>query len=260
MQPWLQKRGECEYSGYIDFDTFGLLRKNFLASLSKPFLPRFIPGLKLKDIVPQEVLFLRRQGPKRESIRYPDKRGISVPGDILPMMKAVFLDRDATVNVGVPVYERVNSVDKVQLLPKSLEALKLLAGLDYGVFFITNQAGLAEGLMTIEQFAEINDKVLELITPSGIAVLKTYFCPHGENEGCDCRKPKPKMLFDAAKEYGVDLGKSWMIGDRHSDVMTGINAGTKAILVKTGDPSAKSDEAHFIAPSLLEAVQYIGRH
>ena len=75
-------------------------------------------------------------------------------------MKAIFLDRDGTVNVGVPIYERVDSLDKVQLLPNTLEALKLLAKLDYGVFFITNQAGLAEGLITPEQFNEINNKVL----------------------------------------------------------------------------------------------------
>jgi len=172
-------------------------------------------------------------------------------------MKAIFLDRDGTINAGIPHYERVDSVDKVWLLPNTLDALKLLATLDYGVFFVTNQAGLAEGLITQAQFDEINNKVLELIAPTGIKVLKTYICPHGEGATCDCRKPKPKLLRDAAKEFDVDLGQSWMIGDRPSDVMTGINAGTRAVLVKTGDPAAESAEATFVAPSLLEAVQYI---
>jgi D-glycero-D-manno-heptose 1,7-bisphosphate phosphatase len=175
-------------------------------------------------------------------------------------MKAVFLDRDGTISVGVPVYERVSSLDKVQLLPNTLEALKLLATLDYGVFIITNQAGLAEKLITMEQFEEINNKVLELIAPSGLTILKTYLCPHGENDNCECRKPKPKLLLDAAKEFDVDLAQSWMIGDRPSDVMTGINAGTKTILVKTGVPTVESEEATFTAPSLLEAVQYISSH
>ena len=175
-------------------------------------------------------------------------------------MKAVFLDRDGTISVGVPVYERVSSLDKVQLLPNTVEALKLLATLDYGVFIITNQAGLAEKLITMEQFEEINNKVLELIAPSGLTILKTYLCPHGENDNCECRKPKPKLLLDAAKEFDVDLAQSWMIGDRPSDVMTGINAGTKTILVKTGVPTVESEEATFTAPSLLEAVQYISSH
>ena len=158
---------------------------------------------------------------------------------------------------GVPVYERVDSLDKVKLLPNTMEALRLLAGLDYGVFFITNQAGLAEKLITMKQFWEINNKILKLIEPSGIKILKTYLCPHDENDDCECRKPKPKLLLDAAKEFDIDLTQSWMIGDRASDVMTGVNAGTKTILVKTGVPTIESPRATFTAPSLLEAVEYI---
>lgn len=172
-------------------------------------------------------------------------------------MKAVFLDRDGTVNVGVPTYERVDSLDKVELLPNTIEALKLLADLDYGVFFITNQAGLAEGLITQEQFDQINSKVLELIAPSGIKVIKTYICPHGENDKCGCRKPKPKLLLDAAAEHEIDLTNSYMIGDRHSDVLTGVNAGTKTILVKTGVPTVEAPEADFTAANLLEALRFI---
>ncbi|HEU5187742.1 MAG TPA: HAD family hydrolase [Candidatus Saccharimonadales bacterium] len=142
-------------------------------------------------------------------------------------MKAIFLDRNGTVNYGVPRYERVDSLDKVELLPNTLEALGLFTSLDYHVFFITNQAGLSEGLITMDQFWQINSKVLELIAPSGVVITKTYLCPHGEDDNCDCRKPKPKLLLDAAKEYGIDLAESWMIGDRPSDVMTGVTPALK---------------------------------
>ena len=175
-------------------------------------------------------------------------------------MQAIFLDRDGTVNVGVPKYERVSSIDKVELLAGTLEALKSLAKLDYGVFFITNQAGISEKLITMERFYEIDNKVRELITPSGVKILKTYLCPHGEKDDCECRKPKPKLLLDAAKEFNVDLSRSWMIGDRPSDVMTGVNAGTKTILVKTGVPTVESDKANFTAQTLLEAVEYISQN
>ena len=175
-------------------------------------------------------------------------------------MRAVFLDQVGTVTVGIPTYERVDSLEKVHLLPNSLEALRLLSNLDYGVFFITNQAGIADKLMTMKQFEEINNKVLGLIAPSGIKILKTYLCPHGEKDDCECRKPKPKLLFDAAKEFDVDLTQSWMVGDRVSDVMTGVNAGTKTILVKTGIPTVESEHATFTAPTLVEAVQYISTH
>jgi D-glycero-D-manno-heptose 1,7-bisphosphate phosphatase len=173
------------------------------------------------------------------------------------MMKAVFLDRDGTVNIGIPTYERVDTLDKVALLPNSIEALRLLARQGYTVFFITNQAGLAEGLITQAEFDAINAKVLDLISPSGITISKTYVCPHGEKDNCECRKPKPKLLLDAAREFDIDLAASWMIGDRSSDVMTGVNAGTKTILVKTGVPTVESAEATFTAPSLLEAVEFI---
>lgn len=174
-------------------------------------------------------------------------------------MKAVFLDRDGTVTFGTPTYERVDSVDKVRLLPNTLQALEQLSKLEYQVFFVTNQAGIAEGLITQDDFEAIHHKVLTLIAPSGICIEKTYVCPHGVESDCECRKPKPKLLLDAAREYDIDLSASWMIGDRPSDVMTGHNAGTKTILVKTGVPTVRSAEATFTTPSLLEAVQFIAR-
>lgn len=172
-------------------------------------------------------------------------------------MRAIFLDRDGTVTVGTPTYERVDSIEKVKLLPNSLQALVQLAQLDYMVFFVTNQAGLAEGLITEQDFEAINNKALELIKPSGITIIETFVCPHGENSQCDCRKPKPGLLLQAAEKYDIDLGASWMIGDRPSDIMTGINAGTKTILVKTGVPTVESPEATITVPSLLEAVEFI---
>ncbi|HEY1645081.1 MAG TPA: HAD family hydrolase [Candidatus Saccharimonadales bacterium] len=175
-------------------------------------------------------------------------------------MKAVFLDRDGTINAGIPVYERVDSIEKLKLLPNVIDALKRLSQLDYAVFFITNQAGISEGLITMDQFDSINTELLKMIAPSGVKVLKTYVCPHGEDASCECRKPKPKLILDAASEYDIDLAQSWIIGDRPSDVMTGVNAGTKTILVKSGDPNVESSEATFTAPSLLEAIEYIAKN
>jgi len=175
-------------------------------------------------------------------------------------MKAVFLDRDGTINVGVPVYERVDSVKKLELLPYALEGLKKLASLDYGVFLVTNQAGIAEGLITEQEFDAINEALLAMIAKSGITIIKTYHCPHGENSTCECRKPKPKMLLDAAKEYSIDLAASWMVGDRPGDVQTGINAGTKTILVQSGAVKDTSETATYTAPNLLDAIIYIAEH
>jgi D-glycero-D-manno-heptose 1,7-bisphosphate phosphatase len=173
------------------------------------------------------------------------------------MINAIFLDRDGTIGIGTPTFERVDSLDKVELLPNSIEALSILATLDYSVFIITNQAGLSEGLIGLEDFEEINNKLLSLITPSGIKIEKTFVCPHTENDNCECRKPKPKLILDAAREFDIDLSSSWIIGDRPTDVETGVNAGTHKILVRTGVPDVDSDVADAVLPSLLEAVEFI---
>ncbi|HEX4774605.1 MAG TPA: HAD family hydrolase [Candidatus Saccharimonadales bacterium] len=171
-------------------------------------------------------------------------------------MKAVFLDRDGTIIVDPPD-ERVDTEEKIQLFPQTIEALKLLASLDYGVIIITNQAGIAEGRITEADFQRIDDKVLEMLQPSGITILKTYVCPHGPDDSCDCRKPKPTMILQAAKDFDVELTQSWMIGDNQSDIMAGVNAGTKTVLVKTANKPVESPEADYTAINLLEAIQYI---
>jgi D-glycero-D-manno-heptose 1,7-bisphosphate phosphatase len=171
-------------------------------------------------------------------------------------MKAVFLDRDGTVIVDPPD-ERVDKIEKIELFPWTINAMSKLAELDFGAFFITNQAGIAEGRIDISEFNSINEKVLEMLEPSGIKILKTYVCPHGPDDNCDCRKPKPTMILQAAKEFDIDLANSYMIGDRESDILAAVNAGTKTILVKTGNSPVVTDKADYMADDLLAAAQYI---
>lgn len=176
------------------------------------------------------------------------------------MHRAVFLDRDGTITAGVPKYERVDSVDKVEILPTVIEALTKLANSDYLVFFVTNQAGMAEGLIDQAGFDAINYTVLQKIEPSGIHIEKTYVCPHGDTDKCDCRKPKPTLLLEAARTYDIDLSQSWMVGDRTSDVLTGVNAGTRTVLVRSGVPDVDSDQASATVDNLLQAIEYIRDH
>jgi D-glycero-D-manno-heptose 1,7-bisphosphate phosphatase len=178
---------------------------------------------------------------------------------IVSGMRAIFLDRDGTINAGIPKYERVDSIDKVEMLPNSVEGLALLAKLDYLIFLVTNQAGLAEGLISQDEFDAINNEVLSQVSSSNIKIAKTYVCPHGESSDCDCRKPKPGLLLQARDEFDIDLAESWMVGDRLTDIQTGIDAGTKTVLVQTGS-FKDAPEATFVAADLLEAVQYIASH
>lgn len=171
-------------------------------------------------------------------------------------MKAVFLDRDGTL-IYDPPDAIVDRAEKLKLIPQTLDALKLLATLDYGVILITNQLGIATGRLSEDEFHEIHNTFLRMVEPSGITILKTYFCPHAPEDNCECRKPKPGMLLQAAKDFDIDLAHSWMIGDRLSDVQVGINAGTKTILVETGLIKAESDQATHTCPTILEAIQHI---
>lgn len=172
------------------------------------------------------------------------------------MMRAVFLDRDGTVIVDPPD-ERVDTLEKIELFPDSLEALKLLSALDYGVTLITNQAGIAEGRINEAEFTVINNRVIELLEESGVKIIKTYMCPHVAADNCECRKPKPTMILEAARDHDVDLASSWMVGDHNSDVLAGQSAGTKTILVQTANKPETSEEATYTAPNLLDAVKYI---
>lgn len=174
-------------------------------------------------------------------------------------MKAVFLDRDGTMIVDPPDL-RVDSLSDLHLFPDTVKALKLLATLDYGVFEISNQAGIGEGRITREDFQRINNTFLELVAASGINIIKVYVCPHKAEDACVCRKPKPAMILEAAKEFNIDLAESYVIGDRESDIMAGVNAGTKAILVQTGNNPVQTDKATYVAPDLLQAIEYIAAH
>lgn len=174
-------------------------------------------------------------------------------------MNIVFLDRDGTVIVD-PEDERVDREDKIRLFPDSIEALRYLAEHDFAVIFITNQAGVAEGRINPQDFERINNKVLEMLAPSGVKILKTFMCPHSPEDNCECRKPKPTMLLEAAREFGIDLARTYMVGDRKSDIFAGVNAGTKTILVKTANVPVDVNEATYTAPNLLDAVKYISTH
>jgi len=171
-------------------------------------------------------------------------------------MKTVLLDRDGTIIVDPPDL-RVDKLEKIQLFPDTIQALKYLADHDFNIVIITNQAGIAEGRIDEAEFWTIQNRVLELLAPSGIQVLKTYMSPHGTNETNEWRKPGPGMLLQAAKDFGLNLSETFMAGDSRSDVQAGINAGTKTVLVKTANENVEAPEADYTAPNLLDAVKYI---
>lgn len=171
-------------------------------------------------------------------------------------MKVVLLDRDGTVIVDPPD-ERVDSEGKIQLFPDSIVALKKLADNGFSVVLITNQAGISEGRLKLDDFNRINNKIIEQLGVSGIKILKTYICPHGPNDGCECRKPKPTMILQAIQDFKLNPAEIFMAGDHRPDVLAGKGAGTRTILVRTANVQDEAPEADYQAQSLNEAVDYV---
>jgi D-glycero-D-manno-heptose 1,7-bisphosphate phosphatase len=149
----------------------------------------------------------------------------------VPTDRAVFLDRDGTIMEDA---NYVGSLDRVILIPCAAAALKRLREAGYKLFVITNQSGVGRGYFSSEAVRQIHAHLDEQFGKIGVRFDRYYVCPHHPEDNCDCRKPKPKFLLEAAREYGLNLSHCFMIGDRPSDLMAGRNAGARTILVLTG--------------------------
>ncbi len=143
--------------------------------------------------------------------------------------RAVFLDRDGIINrvivrEGKPYPPAC--MEDVEILPGSLISLPRLAAFGYLLIGITNQPDVARGLQSIDMVHSINDLI-----QSRVPVREIFVCYHDDIDNCDCRKPKPGLILQAAEKYDIDLTKSWMIGDRWKDIVAGQAAGLKTIFV-----------------------------
>jgi len=157
----------------------------------------------------------------------------------------------------------VGDVERVILIPGAKTALKRLRDAGYKLFIVTNQSGVGRGYFTRETVEHIHAHLDEQFGPAGVVFDRYYVCPHHPEDNCDCRKPKPKFLREAAAEYGLDLARCFMVGDRTSDIQAGLNAGTSAILVLTGvgkETLAKNEaKPDYVARDISEAADWILR-
>ena len=176
--------------------------------------------------------------------------------------RAIFLDRDGTINKYVGF---VRSTDEFELLPEADEAIKKINASRYLAVVVTNQPVIARGEVTTEQLDDIHNKMETLLGKSGAYIDGLYYCPHHPDKGfegeipelkfeCDCRKPKPGMIFQAAEDLNIDVASSWVVGDSRSDIQSGINAGCRTILI---GESSEDYGQQFTEPSLLAAVNRI---
>ena len=145
--------------------------------------------------------------------------------------KFIFLDRDGTLNVRPPRACYIERPEDFVWLPGAKEAVKELKDAGYTIILISNQPGLARGNLTEDTLAAIHAKMQADLEQIGTKIDKIYYCPHNWDDGCECRKPKPGMFFQAQKDFSLDLSKCVMIGDDERDITAGEAAGCRCILV-----------------------------
>ncbi len=165
----------------------------------------------------------------------------------------VFLDRDGVINEERSFISRV--VD-FRLLPLSLAAIRKLTAGGCQVFVISNQSGIARGLIELSIVEEIHRLLLKKAVEAGGNILKIYYCPHGPDDGCECRKPLPGMIYQARDDFGISLEDGWMVGDSDVDILAGKAAGLKTILLPRRDVIS-TVEPDFWAKTLMDAVEII---
>jgi D-glycero-D-manno-heptose 1,7-bisphosphate phosphatase len=171
------------------------------------------------------------------------------------MNKAIFLDRDGTINED-PI-GHIYQIKDLKFIPFAIEGLKKLQESKYNLIIITNQGGIGKNLYTKKNYFTLRKEIHKQLSYQGIKILAEYFCPHNPDEHCNCRKPETGMLEEAAENFNLCLNECWMIGDKYSDILAGKNANCKTIHILTGQEKKPIDYADFVAENLFEAANYI---
>ena len=178
------------------------------------------------------------------------------------MQAAVFLDRDGTINEEMGY---INHPQRFRLLPGTAEAIARLNQAGFKVVVATNQSGAARKYFPASLIPKIHSLMLQLLTQQKARIDAIYVCQHAPEENCSCRKPKPGLLHQAAQDLGIDLSRSYVVGDRFKDLELAANVGAKGILVLTGYGRGELEyyqgdrlvEPHYIATDLLDAAAWI---
>jgi D-glycero-D-manno-heptose 1,7-bisphosphate phosphatase len=175
---------------------------------------------------------------------------------VTPPYRTAFLDRDGTLNVKAPESEYITSVGSMRLLPGAATAVRRLNQAGVFVVLVTNQRGIASGLLSEATHADVMRRLAEGLAAAGAHLDAVYICPH-EDGCCDCRKPASGLLFRAAREHPrIDLGHAVTVGDSESDVLAGAGAGTMTIRIAKLPVVSQADH---VVPSLGAAVSIILR-
>lgn len=262
---WYQNRvnaGIHLISSRIFHERYNLFRKPEKIDLDRDVLKPLINSKELYAYSSPEYVKDMGTPERLEEVIVDIKKGKVQARSLRKKQKAVFLDRDGTINYYVGFLRKAN---ELELLPGAASAIRTINQLGYLTIIVTNQPVIARGETTVEELQEIHNKLETLLGQGGAYVDAIYYCPHhpdigypGEKEelkiNCECRKPKPGMLYKAAEDYNVDLAQSWMVGDGKRDILAGNEAGCHTVYLG-------SEKEHFgqlyTAHSLKEFAEKI---
>jgi D,D-heptose 1,7-bisphosphate phosphatase len=171
--------------------------------------------------------------------------------------KAVFVDRDGTINIDGPY---LSDPDKFRMYPGVGEGISKLKKSGYKIIVITNQSGIGRGYFTEKNLLKIHEKMKEEFQHFNTKIDGIYYCPHHPDIYCECRKPKTKLFEKAIHDHDIDVTKSYMVGDKMQDVEAGKKIGVKTILIPTlnnENTGTKKQKPDYIATNFTKAVEWI---
>ena len=171
-------------------------------------------------------------------------------------IKTIFLDRDGVVNKEVRYLYKLSDFEFIDGI---FDACLYFQKLGYEIVIVTNQSGITRGYYNENDYQKLTEWMLGQFNDNGINILDIFYCPHGPEENCECRKPKPGMLFKAKDKYNINMKESWIIGDSESDIKAANAAGiSKTILVRSGHLVDESNSnSKFIVDSIKQSNEVI---
>ena len=175
--------------------------------------------------------------------------------------RAVFLDRDGTVNTEV---DYLSNVKDLRLIKNAAKAIRILNQNKVKVIIVTNQSGISRGLFSIDDLDNVHNELKRRLRGKGAYIDTIYYCPHHPDEECSCRKPENGMFKLAAKDFDLELNKCYIVGDKLIDIKAAHNISAKGILVRTGYGKSEQNKLReadvmpdHIAENLYDAVKWI---
>ena len=171
-------------------------------------------------------------------------------------IKTIFLDRDGVINIEK---NYLHKIDDFEFISGVFDACNYFENLGYRIIIVTNQSGISRGFYSAKDFEILTQWMIKQFKLKQIDILDIFHCPHSPNDKCKCRKPMPGMLLEAQKKYRIDMGNSWLIGDKEEDIIAAHNSGiNNTIIVRSGHKIDElTSKAKYVLNSIAESVKVI---